>query len=101
MKELILIGLLLFVGKTFAQNIGEHRISNIKFLKENPKKMTLAKLLWKTKALNEDEIYKRLTLEKENKGNFKLKGRLTLRNGIGFKTRNPYFPRFKSNGSFN
>jgi len=84
----------LIVFEVNAQKIGEHSLTNIAFLKKNPKKMELAKLLWKTELVNEDEIYNQLGLEKENKGNLKLKGRLTLRNGIDFKTRNPYFPRY-------
>ncbi len=87
-----LLSLIVFEVK--AQKIGEHSLINIAFLKKNPKKMELAKLLWRTEPVNVDEIYNQLGLEKENKGNFKLKGRLALRNGIGFKTRNPYFPRY-------
>ena len=94
MKAFLLIVFFLSVGTIQAQKIGEHPIRSIKFLKKNPKKMELAELLWKTSPVNEDKIYKKLGLEKENKGNLKLMGRLTLRNGIGFKTRNPYFPRY-------
>ena len=45
---------------------GADRPLDINYLKGNPKKMTLAKLLWKTKALNEDEIYKKLNLKDSN-----------------------------------
>ncbi|MBG09184.1 MAG: hypothetical protein CME68_10530 [Halobacteriovoraceae bacterium] len=94
MKLIVSALLSMIIFESYAQKIGEHPIKGIKFLKSNPKKMELTKLLWKTEPVNEDEVYNQLGLEKENKGNFKLKGRLTLRNGIGFKTRNPYFPRY-------
>ena len=71
MKAFLLIVFFLSVGTIQAQKIGEHPIRSIKFLKKNPKKMELAELLWKTSPVNEDKIYKKLGLEKENKGNGK------------------------------
>ena len=74
--------------------IGGLQIEDIPFLKKNPKKMKLVKKLWKTNLKNATKVYKELKLEKENKGKFNFLGRLKYVNGVGFKTKNPYFPRY-------
>ena len=74
--------------------IGRLKIDSIPFLKKNPKKMELVKKLLKTNLKNGHTIYKELKLDQENKGTFNLMGRLKYVNGVGFKTKNPYFPRY-------
>lgn len=81
----------------YGQSIGENSIREIGFLKDHPKKMKLALLLWATKQdpTNEKDIYLQLKLEDEN--NNKVDSRIfnKLNNGKNFKTKNPYFPRYK------
>jgi len=94
MKPVILLILWLSMHlNVYGQSIGEHSIKDIEFLKKNPKKMKLAFFLWATEQdpANEKEIYLQLKLEEENnKVNL-----IKFKNGKNFKTRNPYFPRYK------
>ena len=74
--------------------IGKEKIGSISILKKSPKKMKLVKKLWKTNLKNEEEVYNGLGLGKENVGKNNFMGRLKFVNGVGFNTKNPYFPRY-------
>lgn len=81
--------------KASAERIGAHEIDSIAILKKNKNKRDLVKGLWRTKLLNGKEVYDNLGLDRENKGLETINGgHVKYRNGLRFKTLNPYFPRF-------
>ena len=92
--SLLLLSLFIHLPLKAENKIGQLKIESIPFLKKNPKKMELVKKLLKTNLKNDQEIYKELKLDQENRGKFNFMGRLKYVNGVGFKTKNPYFPRY-------
>ena len=77
-----------FISLSAEESIGRHRIDDLDALKNNPDRKLLVKFLWSTKAFNTDEVYHQLLLHHENNG------RVLNKNGLNFKTLNPYYPRF-------
>ena len=77
--------------------IGESALESIVYLKKNPKKMKLVKLLLATDLKNGQRVYDKLNLNKENTGNNDYMGLFRFGNGVGFKTKNPYLPRYTEN----
>ncbi|MDC0253568.1 hypothetical protein OAK75_01630 [Bacteriovoracales bacterium] len=77
--------------------IGEHDLESIAYLKKNPKKMKLVKLLLASDLKNGQRVYDNLKLNKENTGNNDYIGLFRFGNGVGFKTKNPYLPKYIEN----
>jgi hypothetical protein len=81
------------MGQTH-NKMGEDALESIAYLKKNPQKMKLVKLIWNADLKNGQEIYNDLGLDKENTGKNDFMGFFKFVNGMNYKTKNPYYPRY-------